>query len=102
MDRRHKLSIASTVALLAAGAALTFLWQPAAQPAREAPARFDDAVLEPCLRAAELLYLITWAAACSKTEDDSNDCTLPDSRAAPINAALNADQAQCRSAALQR
>ena len=91
MDRRLALSIAVAAPLAAAGSiSAWWLLQP-----RDPPARLPVAIVEHCKRAAELLYDISWAAACLKTADDSADCMLPDAQAAKVNAILAAEEARC-------
>ena len=94
MDRRLKISIAvAAPAGIAAAAAAAWAWMSMA-PAPVAVAQSPPAVVEHCKRAAELLYDISWAAACFKS-DDSNDCMLPDAQAAKDNAILASEEARC-------
>jgi hypothetical protein len=92
MDRRLRIATAAPLAAAAVGCAW-FLLGPL-----EPPARPPVALVEHCKRAAELLYEVTWAAACLKTPDDSTDCTLPDAQAAKVNSILAAEEARCMSA----
>ena len=89
MDWRTKWTVAIAVPLAAAG--LTSAWRSLDPPAAPVPV----ALLEHCKRAAELLYDVSWAAACMKTADDSVDCTLPDPQAAKVNNILAAEEARC-------
>jgi hypothetical protein len=92
-DRRLDVSITVAAPLLAA-AGLALAWM-LARPT-DAPAAKPAAVaLEHCRRAAELLYEVSWAAACMKTTDESTDCTLPDAEAAKVNALLASEEARC-------
>ena len=91
MDRRLTLSIAVSVPLAAGGALALLL-------ARDPPAQPPASIVEHCQRAAELLYDISWAAACRKTADDSTDCMLPDAEAARVNAILGAEESRCLAA----
>lgn len=90
MDRRLAASL--VLVPLAAVGAVSAWWQ--LRP-REAPAPVPVAIVEQCKRAAELLYDVTWAAACLKTSDDSVDCMLPDAQAARVNAILGSEEARC-------
>jgi hypothetical protein len=90
MDKRLAWSMAVAAPLTAAGAVSAWwLLQP-----REVPV--PVAIVEHCKRAAELLYDVSWAAACLKTDDPSVDCMLPDTQAARVNAILAAEEARCR------
>jgi hypothetical protein len=54
-------------------------------------------VLEDCLRAAQLMFDVKWAAACT-TKDDGDDgaeCDLPPAKAAVVNAWLNEEEKGC-------
>jgi hypothetical protein len=95
MDRRLKLSCAVAAPLAAVGLACAYALRPRNPPV--AP-RAPLAIVEHCKRAAELLYDISWAAACLKTADDSTDCTLPDALAAKVNAVLANEEARCMAA----
>lgn len=65
-------------------------------PARNVRLALAPAALEHCRRAAELLYDVTWAAACTARQaDDPTDCTLPDNDAARVNAIPQAEEARC-------
>lgn len=100
MDRRLKLSVAVAAPLAAAGLACAYALlsrNPLAPPAPPVP-RAPIAIVEHCKQAAELLYDISWAAACLKTADDSTDCTLPDALAAKVNAILANEEARCMAA----
>jgi hypothetical protein len=100
MDSRLKFWI--TVAAptgIAAAAAAACAWV-LYEPARVQVAQSPPAVVEHCKRAAELLYEISWAAACFKS-DDSNDCMLPDAQAAKVNAILATEEARCMAAETQ-
>jgi len=85
--------------LAAAGIACAWVFAPApATPVASAP----PAIVEHCRRAAELLYEVSWAAACMRSRgDDSNDCTLPDEQAAKVNAILGTEEARCLASELQ-
>ena len=97
MDRRLTVSIAVAAPVAAAGiACAVVLLAP-----RDKPVEATPATMEHCQRAAELLYEVTWAAACAKTADDSNDCTLPDEQAAKVNAILATEEARCLAAEAQ-
>jgi myo-inositol catabolism protein IolC len=91
MDKRFVVSIALAAPLAAAGM-LSAWWL--SRP-HELPARPPVTIVEHCRRAAELLYDISWAAACLQTSDDSPECTLPDAQAAKVNAILAAEEARC-------
>jgi hypothetical protein len=95
MHRRLAVSIAVAAPLCAAAAGVGgwMLLKPQA-----ATVRAPIAVVEHCKRAAELLYDISWAAACLKTADDSTDCTLPDAQAAKVNSILAAEESRCMAA----
>ena len=93
MDRLTR-SIAVAAPLAAAGIAGAWALLQAGNP----PARPPAAIIEHCKRAAELLYDVSWAAACLKTPDDSTDCTLPDAQAAKVNGILAAEEARCMAA----
>jgi hypothetical protein len=100
MDRRIQLSIAVAAPVVAVGTACAwFLLRSSPAPVAMSP----PAVVEHCKRAAELLYDVSWAAACSKAgiDGDSNDCTLPDAQAARVNAILAAEEARCMAAEAQ-
>jgi hypothetical protein len=88
MDRLNAIAVA--VPLAAAGLACGY-----ALLSRDPPAHPPMDVVEHCRRAAELLYDVTWAAACLRTDDDSADCTLPDAQAAKINGILDGEEARC-------
>ena len=91
MDRQLAISLAVGAPLLAAAMATAWLQKPARQAALpQAPAP----VLEHCHRAAELLYEVSWAAACYALKDE-NDCMLPEAQAARVNALLAAETARC-------
>jgi hypothetical protein len=94
MDRRLAVSIAVAAPLCAAVAACAWIFLKPRPFASRAPV----AVVEHCRRAAELLYDVSWAAACLKTADDSTDCTLPDAQAAKVNSILAAEEARCMAA----
>ncbi|HUR89647.1 MAG TPA: hypothetical protein VMZ74_11215 [Ramlibacter sp.] len=98
MAHRLKLSIAVAASLAAAGGACA--WILLASPP-SLVAKSPPAVVEHCKRAAELLYEVSWAAACFKSTDDSNDCMLPDAQAAKVNAILASEEARCMSAESQ-
>jgi hypothetical protein len=101
MDHRLKLSIALAAPLAAVGVACAWiLMQPSTAPptiAADAP----PALVEHCKLAAELLYEVSWAAACMRGDDKSNDCTLPDSQAAKVNAILDTEEARCMASEMQ-
>lgn len=70
------------------------------------PAARPSLALERCLENVAIIHDVYWAAACSTyaqeqraakhfDADDSVDCTLPDARAAVLNKARAADEAQC-------
>ena len=90
MDRQLAISLAVGAPLVAAAIAGAWLQQ----PARQATAPAAPPVLEHCHRAAELLYEISWAAACYALKDE-NDCMLPEPQAARVNALLNTEAARC-------
>ena len=96
MDRRLKLSLAALPAAAAAAACGWYFMPRAGEPVAMAP----PAVVEHCRRAAELLYEVHWAAACYKTNAD-NDCMLPDSQAARVNAILAAEETRCMASETQ-
>lgn len=90
MDRQLAISLA-VGAPLAAAAALGGAWlQRAGSPAVPA----QPVVIEHCHRAAELLYEISWAAACHALQDE-NDCMLPEAQAARVNALLDSERLRC-------
>jgi hypothetical protein len=91
MDKRQTMSMVVAVPL--AAATLISGWSLLHQ--RDLATRVPVTAVEDCRRAAELLYEVAWAAACMKTQDDSADCTLPDSQAARVNAILAEEEAQC-------
>jgi hypothetical protein len=93
MDRRLDVSI-TVAAPLVAAAGLALAWM-LARPADAPTTQPAPVALEHCRRAAELLYEVSWAAACMKTKDDSTDCTLPDAEAAKVNALLASEEARC-------
>ena len=99
MNRRARWSIAVAAPLAAISAACVY----ALLAPRDPPAwlRAPPGVAEYCNRAAELLYDVSWAAACSKTPDDSNDCTLPNAQAAKVNSILASEEARCIAEAVQ-
>jgi hypothetical protein len=98
MDKRLKFSIAVAMPLAAAGLACAWmLATPRDPPLANAP----PALVEHCRRAAELLYDISWAAACFKTSDESVDCMLPNDQAAKVNAILAAEEKRCLTAEAQ-
>ena len=88
MDRQLAISLAVGAPLLAVALAGTWLGQSPRQAALPAP------VLEHCHRAAELLYEISWAAACHALKDE-NDCMLPEREAARVNAMLDSEADRC-------
>jgi hypothetical protein len=92
MDRRLTVSIAVAAPLCAAAAGCAWTLLRSRAPA--APV----AIVEHCKQAAELLYDVSWAAACLKTADDSTDCTLPNAQAAKVNSILAAEEARCMAA----
>lgn len=103
MDRRF--AIASTAAAIAAtlGTAWVAGRAPSKVPlplAASLEQRSPPALVEHCRRAAELLYEVSWAAACFQINDE-NECTLPDPKAAQVNALLDTENARCLSAELQ-
>jgi hypothetical protein len=94
MNRRLTTSLAVAAPLAAASLACAWaLLKPGDPPVHPSPA-----IVEHCRRAAELLYDVSWAAACMKTPDDSTDCTLPDAQAAKVNALLATEEARCMAA----
>jgi hypothetical protein len=100
MDRRLKTWIAVAAPIgIAAAAVAAWAWIRDV-PAPVAVAKSPPAVVEHCKRAAELLYDVSWAAACFKS-DDSNDCMLPDAQAAKVNAILASEEARCMAAETQ-
>jgi len=104
MDTRLKVTIAVAAPLAAAGAACAWAFlRPADAPALPlAPlASSSPATAAHCRRAAELLWDVSWAAACFKTADDSNDCMLPDAQAAKVNALLESEERRCMAAEAQ-
>jgi hypothetical protein len=98
MDRRHKLFLAVAAPVAVAGAAHAWFLL---APARPQAALSPPAVVEHCKRAAELLYDVSWAAACFKAQGDDNECMLPDAQAAKVNAILAAEEARCMAAETQ-
>jgi hypothetical protein len=99
MDRRLKLFLAVAAPVAAAGAVCAWFLL---TPARPQLAMSPPAVVEHCKRAAELLYDVSWAAACFKVQgDDDNECMLPDAQAAKVNAILAAEEARCMAAETQ-
>jgi hypothetical protein len=89
MNKRLAFSLATSAT--AAGVLVLLITRgPAAQP--------PPFIVEHCKRAAELLYDITWAAACRTTADDSTDCTLPDTEAAKVNPILASEESRCLAA----
>jgi hypothetical protein len=108
LDKLLKLSI--MVAVLLAGTGIFYhlvIYLPEVDRARRADAKQEAQAaaartsVEQCLQAAQLLYDITWASACmavaihDKSADGSSECSLPDARAAPINASLGEAEAKC-------
>ena len=103
MDRRAKLSIATAAFLAAGGTACALMLAPAAieTPAAPPTPKAPLAVVEHCKQAAELLYEVSWAAACFRGDDKSNDCTLPDAQAARVNRILEVEEARCMASEAQ-
>ena len=97
---------AAAILLLAAAVLLAFGLQrspsppaPVLQPLARAspPAR---AKMEWCLEHVTMVHDLHWAVACMKVAqegqgDDLPDCTLPDDRARPLNAARGKAEQQC-------
>lgn len=96
MDRQLAISLAVGAPILFG--AVSGAWLPA--PSREVPAQATaptsapTAALEFCHRAADMLQEVTWAAVCNAREED-NDCMLPESQAARLNALLDAETSRC-------
>lgn len=95
-----KVSTAAVVAVVSTAAGLHHqgvLWPRAEQQPQSADRH--AAVVEPqlihCRRAAQLHFDIAWASACMATDDNATDCTLPDERAAVLNAAYQRADDQC-------
>ena len=60
----------------------------------------ERAKLDWCLDNVGMIHDVHWAAACAKLAeetqvDDPIDCTLPDDRARPLNAARASEEQQC-------
>ena len=98
MDHRLKLPLALAAPVAVAGMAFAWALRPAPPPQ---VANAPPAVVEHCKLAAELLYEVSWAAACMRGDDKSNDCTLPDDQAAKVNAILGTEEARCMASDLQ-
>jgi hypothetical protein len=57
---------------------------------------FERLALEICRENVTIIHDVHWAAACmTNPEDDASDCTLPDERAATLNAARWAAEDRC-------
>lgn len=96
MDKWLKVSLAAAV-LLAGGGASWYL--------KDGTSRAPDGVnvaqhsaLQHCLQAAQMIYDVHWAAACTTqgSANDHADCDLPDAKAAVVNAWLDRAEARCR------
>ena len=109
---KHPFPVATASALLACVAALTLLGGVARlgrqlEPTAAARPPLPSPALQRCIENVNMVYDVQWAAACtayaqeqraalrSDAVDDSPDCTLPDTRAAMLNAARDADEAHC-------
>jgi len=90
MDQRLWAIGGAAAALVLAAAGSAWLKQQPRPAVIAAPAP----VLEHCHRAAELLYEVSWAAACHALKDE-NDCMLPEAQAARVNALLETELARC-------
>ena len=69
-------------------------------PHRASLSGTQRAKVEWCLDNVSMIHDVHWAAACAKLAeetqgDDSPDCTLPDDRARPLNAARGKEEQQC-------
>lgn len=106
MDRRLKASIAAAALLAGVGALqLARVLLPAGQAGGGEVAVAARAVAdEHCLQAAWLIHDLRWAAACMVAAEDEPagaadghpDCTLPQAKAAALNAALSLEEQRCR------
>ncbi|MES2999128.1 MAG: hypothetical protein V4787_00425 [Pseudomonadota bacterium] len=70
----------------------------AAQPARarSPQGEFERLAVEICRENVTIIHDVDWAAACmANPGDDSAECTLPDARAAKLNAARWAAEDRC-------
>ena len=90
--------------VLLAVAVLSASWGPPAfrTPAQMLPPEGSSArlKLEWCRENVAIVHDVYWASACSRraaegNDDDSPDCTLPDDRALPLNAARARAEQQC-------
>lgn len=96
MDKRLKASLAAAVLLAGAGAFLLY-WEGNPSRQRDVLRLAQRNALDDCLRAAQMIFDVHWAAACA-TQGDGNDhaeCDLPDAKAAVVNAWLNQAEARC-------
>jgi hypothetical protein len=95
MDRR--LQVALIGAMLLGGGAYLYLERGAPPRQDELQVAQQRSELEHCLHAAQMVYDVHWAAACTTHggADDSAECDLPDARAAVVNAWLNEAEKRC-------
>ena len=110
----HKLlKVSAVVAVLLAGAGASYrLVLPATEAA---PQRWQDRppqqrkAIENCLEAAQMVFAVHWAVACTTEEgqspageaDGNAECDLPHSKAAAVNAWLDRAEKACFAESLQ-
>ena len=96
MDKRLKVALIVAV-LLGGGGAYLFLGGRASNPGDALQVAQQRSEIEHCLHAAQMVFDVHWAAACTTQSggDDSAECDLPDAKAAVVNAWLNEAQQRC-------
>ena len=100
MDKRVQWALMATV-LLSGGGPYLYLNGLVPYQNDESQVAQGGIALEDCLYAAQMMFDVKWAAACTTQvgADDSADCDLPDAKAAVVNAWLNEADKQCRAEA---
>jgi len=97
MDKRVQVALMATVLL--SGGARYLDFNGGVVPYREDERQVAQrrGALEHCLYAAQMMFDVQWAAACTTQvgADDSADCDLPDAKAAVVNAWLNDAEKMC-------
>ncbi|MDP3761909.1 MAG: hypothetical protein Q8R01_15475 [Ramlibacter sp.] len=96
MDKRLQSSLAAALLLAGSGAYLYLKGgAPSQQDALQVAQQRSE--LEHCLHAAQMVFDVHWAAACTTQGDgdDSAECDLPDAKAAVVNTWLNEAEKRC-------
>jgi hypothetical protein len=99
MDTWIKASTCTAILLAGSGVFYHYVvFLPGLERARAAESRPVGAMqadLDQCRQTARLHYDLNWASACLSVGDPSSDCSLPDARAALVNAAYQESEQRC-------